>query len=104
VGVPQGNLWVCRDPLVGPSWRTCVLPPRTGTTTIVRRAMRSRLRVLYAEKLLYRAEEAADCLGLSRKIYELIQSGILPAVKVDGCCRVRRDDLRAFVESLREIA
>ena len=62
-------------------------------------------RVLYAEKLLYRAEEAADCLGLSRtKIYELIQSGILPAVKVDGCRRVRRDDLRAFVESLREIA
>jgi excisionase family DNA binding protein len=61
--------------------------------------------VLYAEKLLYRAEEAADCLGLSRtKIYELIQSGILPAVKVDGCRRVRRDDLRAFVESLREIA
>jgi excisionase family DNA binding protein len=61
--------------------------------------------VLYAEKLLYRAEEAADCLGLSRtKIYELIQSGIFPAVKADGCRRVRRDDLRAFVESLREIA
>ena len=61
--------------------------------------------VLNAEKLLYRAEEAADCLGLSRtKINELIQSGILPAVKVDGCRRVRRDDLRAFVVSLREIA
>jgi excisionase family DNA binding protein len=61
--------------------------------------------VLYAEKLLYRAEEAADCLGLSRtKIYELIQSGMLSAVKVDGCRRVRRDDLRAFVESLCEIA
>jgi len=61
--------------------------------------------VLYAEKLLYRAEEAADCLGVSRtKIYELIQAGVLPAVKVDGCRRVRRDDLRAFVESLREIA
>ena len=61
--------------------------------------------VLYAEKLLYRAEEAAECLGVSRtKIYELIQAGVLPAVKVDGCRRVRRDDLRAFVESLREIA
>ena len=61
--------------------------------------------VLYAEKLLYRAEEAAACLGVSRtKIYELIQAGVLPAVKVDGCRRVRRDDLRAFVESLREIA
>jgi len=61
--------------------------------------------VLYAEKLLYRAQEAADCLGLSRsKVYELIQAGILPAVRVDGCRRVRRDDLRAFVESLREVA
>jgi len=61
--------------------------------------------VLYAEKLLYRAQEAADCLGLSRtKVYELIQSGILPAVRVDGCRRVRRDDLRAYVESLREVA
>ena len=61
--------------------------------------------VLYAEKLLYRAQEAADCLGLSRsKVYELIQTGILPAVRVDGCRRVRRDDLRAFVESLREVA
>jgi excisionase family DNA binding protein len=61
--------------------------------------------VLYAEKLLYRAQEAADCLGLSRsKVYELIQAGILPAVKVDGCRRVRRDDLRTFVESLREVA
>jgi excisionase family DNA binding protein len=53
--------------------------------------------VLYAEKFLYRAEAAADCLGLSRtKIYELIQSGILPAVKVDGCRRVRRDDRQTF--------
>ena len=61
--------------------------------------------VLYAEKLLYRAQEAADCLGLSRtKVYELIQAGILPAVRVDGCRRVRRDDLRSFVESLREVA
>ena len=42
--------------------------------------------VLYAEKLLYRAQEAADCLGLSRsKVYELIQAGVLPAVRVDGC-------------------
>lgn len=61
--------------------------------------------VLYAEELLYRAQEAADCLGLSRsKVYELIQAGVLPAVRVDGCRRVRRDDLRHFVESLREVA
>ena len=27
-----------------------------------------------------------------------------PAVRFDGCRRIRRDDLRAFVESLREVA
>ena len=61
--------------------------------------------VIHAEKLLYRATEAAECLGVSRaKIYELIQSGVLPSVRFDGCRRIRRDDLRAFVESLRGVA
>ena len=40
-------------------------------------------------------------LGVSRaKPYELIGSGALPAVKVDGCRRIRNDDLRAYVEGL----
>jgi excisionase family DNA binding protein len=61
--------------------------------------------VVRAEKLFYRATEAAECLGVSRaKSYELIQSGVLRSVRFDGCRRIRRDDLRAFVESLRGVA
>jgi excisionase family DNA binding protein len=51
--------------------------------------------------LLIKIPEAAAQLGVSRaKLYELIASGALPAVKVDGCRRVRTDDLRAYVEGL----
>ena len=53
------------------------------------------------EALLLRVPEAAARLGVSRaKLYELIASGALPAVKIDGCRRVRTDDLRASVEGL----
>jgi len=53
------------------------------------------------ERLLYRVTEAAGFLGLSRaKTYELVKSGALTSVKVDGCRRVRADDLRAFVAHL----
>jgi len=53
------------------------------------------------EELLLRVPEAAARLGLSRaKLYELIASGALPAAKIDGCRRVRTDDLRAYVEGL----
>ena len=41
--------------------------------------------------LLMKVPEAAALLCVSRaKLYELIASGALPAVKVDGCRRVRR--------------
>ena len=51
--------------------------------------------------LLIKIPEAAAQLGVSRaKLYELIASGALPSVKVDGCRRVRTDDLRAYVEGL----
>jgi len=53
------------------------------------------------EALLIKIPEAAAQLGISRaKLYELIASGALPAVKVDGCRRVRTDDLRAYVAGL----
>ena len=51
--------------------------------------------------LLIKIPEAAAQLGVSRaKLYELIASGALPAVKVDGCRRVRTDDLLAYVKGL----
>jgi excisionase family DNA binding protein len=53
------------------------------------------------DALLMKIPEAAAQLGVSRaKLYELIASGALPAVKVDGCRRVRTDDLRAYVDGL----
>jgi excisionase family DNA binding protein len=51
--------------------------------------------------LLMKVPEAAAVLGVSRaKLYELIAAGALPAVKVDGCRRVRTEDLVSYVNSL----
>lgn len=53
------------------------------------------------EPLLLTVEEAAGQLGLGRtKVYELMASGALPAVKVDRCRRIRREDLLDFVAQL----
>jgi excisionase family DNA binding protein len=52
-------------------------------------------------KLLYRVSEAAEYLSLSRtKVYELIRSGVLVSIRVDGSRRIKADDLRASVHSL----
>jgi excisionase family DNA binding protein len=52
-------------------------------------------------RLLYQVSEAASALGLSRaKVYELINSGALRAVRIDGARRIRAVDLEAFVASL----
>lgn len=57
-------------------------------------------------RLLYRVTEVAEALGLSRaKVYELITSGALRSVRIDGARRIRAADLEVFVESLgREAA
>ena len=53
------------------------------------------------EVLLMKVPEAAAALGVSRaKLYELIACGALPAVKVDGCRRVRTEDLVSYVNRL----
>ena len=53
------------------------------------------------DAMLIKIPEVAARLGVSRaKVYELIASGALPAVKVDGCRRVRTGDLEAFVDGL----
>jgi len=52
-------------------------------------------------RLLYRVTEVAEALGLSRaKVYELLTSGALRSVRIDGARRIRSADLEAFVESL----
>lgn len=53
------------------------------------------------EILLLRIPEVADRLALSRaKVYELIASGQLRTVQIDGCRRVRTDDLVEYVAGL----
>jgi excisionase family DNA binding protein len=52
-------------------------------------------------RLLYRVSEVASALGLSRaKVYELISSGALRSVRIDGARRIKAADLEAFVASL----
>ena len=56
-------------------------------------------------RLLYRVGEAAAALSLSRaKVYELISSGALRSVRIDGARRIRAADLEAYVASLGEDA
>lgn len=57
------------------------------------------------EALLLKIPEVAARLGISRaKVYELMGSGSLPSVRVDGCRRVRTEDLLAFVANLHPVA
>lgn len=56
------------------------------------------------DRLLYRVGEVAEFLSVSRsKVYELMYSGRLPSVRIDGSRRVRGTDLRSFVESLSTV-
>jgi excisionase family DNA binding protein len=53
------------------------------------------------ETLLLRVTEVARLLGVSHpKVYELIADGRLRSVRLDGCRRIRTDDLRNYVDSL----
>ena len=57
------------------------------------------------ERMLYRVPEVAVFLGVSRaKVYELVSSGALPSVRLDGCRRVRTQDLRDYVAGLSSVA
>ena len=57
------------------------------------------------DRLLYRVSEVARFLSLGRsKVYEMVRTGALPSVRIDGCRRVRGVDLVAYVESLRDVA
>jgi excisionase family DNA binding protein len=54
------------------------------------------------QALLLKVPEVALQLGVSRaKVYELMAKDQLPSVKVDGCRRVRSEDLHAFTSSLQ---
>lgn len=55
------------------------------------------------EAMLLKVPEVAARPALSRaKVYELMASGALRSVRVDGCRRVRSEDLATFVANLDE--
>jgi excisionase family DNA binding protein len=55
------------------------------------------------EAMLLKVPDVAVRLGMSRaKVYELMASGALRSVRVDGCRQVRAHDLVAFVADLDE--
>jgi excisionase family DNA binding protein len=56
-------------------------------------------------RLLYRVTDVAETLSISRaKVYELIAAGSLPSVRLDGCRRVRHQDLLQFIARLGSVA
>lgn len=58
--------------------------------------------VLEPERLLYRVDEAAGILALSKSfVYELLASGQLRGVKIGRASRISADELRRFVATLR---
>ena len=53
--------------------------------------------------LLLRPREAADALGLSRLlVYQMIQTGELPAVHIRGTVQVSVENRRAWIDQLKE--
>ncbi|WP_289008524.1 helix-turn-helix domain-containing protein [uncultured Thermomonospora sp.] len=53
------------------------------------------------EPLLYTVPAAARLLGLGRsKTYELIRSGRIRSVRIDGCRRIPRAALEEFIAGL----
>ena len=54
-------------------------------------------------KLLLTIEEAAQQLSLGRSLlYEQLQRGTIPSVRIGRSRRIRRSDLEAFVAELAE--
>jgi excisionase family DNA binding protein len=55
-------------------------------------------------RLLLTVPEAAQALAISRsKLYELIASGALRSVRIDGSRRIPSDALTAYVNGLMEM-
>lgn len=47
---------------------------------------------------LIKPEEAAQVLGISRSMmYQLLRTGEIPAVRIGRACRIRPQDLEAFI-------
>jgi excisionase family DNA binding protein len=51
------------------------------------------------EALLLRADEAAVVLGIGRtKVFEMLASGELPAIRIGRCVRIPKDRLERWID------
>jgi excisionase family DNA binding protein len=56
-------------------------------------------------RLLLTVPEAANALAISRsKLYELLASGVLRSVRIDGSRRIPLDSLTTYIDTLMEEA
>jgi len=74
-----------------------------GSPEVVRLRRRSELPEArlgaVVEPLLLRADEAAVVLGIGRtKVFELLASGELPAIRIGRCVRVPKDRLEKWID------
>lgn len=87
-------------------------PPKTtasrettadGTSaTPIRTRRKESLLISVEQRLLLGVEAAATLLGIGRtKMYELIQRGEIPVVRIGRRTLVHRDDLETFAHALR---
>jgi excisionase family DNA binding protein len=57
------------------------------------------------EPLLLTAEEVAILLGIGRtKVFEMLASGELPAIRIGRCVRISRDQLDGWIYAKLEAA
>jgi excisionase family DNA binding protein len=60
-------------------------------------------RTALVDKLLLTPMVAAEALGIGRsKLYELLATGRLPSVRLDGCRRIATADLAELVDRLHD--
>ena len=75
---------------------------RTGTVPDPTEGDGARHDVIRPERLLYSVREVAELLSLGRvKVYELLATGKIESVKLDGSRRIPRDSLEAYIDRLR---
>jgi excisionase family DNA binding protein len=84
--------------LEGPEIEEDHMPARTAAIPAARRTPEPPV-----ERMLLTVEEAATVLGVGRSLmFELIASGQIESVRVGRLRRLRPEDLREYVASLRD--
>ena len=64
--------------------------------------MLEKVSTIIENKCLLKASEVARILNISRSlVYNLIQTGKIPHIRINQSVRVRQDDLNTFIEGNR---